>query len=237
MPDEIFSKNHEWHIERIAAILLFNVAWVSLLWVMFIGKLVVSGTHEYISHFTNWAWTINALFFLLDTVAKILSCANRRSGSALALYGVGFLFWIAHGMSWLVFWLVFIMFGDNPRVLTDLAGDYDMGFILDMDRIFHVLPSMILLIYVVLERRLIGWTIAVLVYRNSFRQGVGAWFYLLGVVLFGGLITLALYYASYDIAIVYGITTSPWLLLLLGVGVSIAFNGVVFATLRKRYVR
>jgi len=232
-----FTTHHEHTIEKIASVLLFNVLWLLFLWTFTIGKLVKSGFHDFFIHFTNWTWFANAFFFLLETLLlKIPRLCGYSNKNMATLYVLGFIFWVVNAMTWLVFWLVFIMFADNAGILLDMATEYDMGFLLDMDRLFHVVPLPVLLFYVLLEGRRIGWALSLLVYRTSFRSWI-SWFYLIVFVLASGLITLGVFHACFDMKVVYKITSPMWFILWVAFSVAIASNGLIFVYLRKRYVK
>ena len=233
-----FSRDHEHFLERMASYLIFNILWTLALWVLAIGKLVESGLGDYISHFTNWSWTMSAIFFTAETASKLFMCSERNF---LALYAVGVLFWLANGMAWLVFCLVFVMFGDNPNVLTDLTtehgGDLTMGFALNMNAVFHYLPVVVMIFYVVLQQRLIGWTLSELFYRKCFEKNpFFSWSYLL-YILFGPLFALGIYYSCFDIEKVYKIVTPVGILILIALFVGFVCNGITLTVLRRRYVK
>lgn len=233
----LFSRRHEHYLERFFAILLFNIIWTPVLLVVAIGKIAqAGGLHSYISHFTNWSWTASAIFFTFETASK-LTCSEKNF---FALFAIAVFFWLANGMAWLVLLLVPIMFSENADILTDLTvehgGHYSMGFALNMNYVLHYCPPFVLLFYVLLQRRLIGWTMQSLLYRKCFHvKPLSSWLYL-GYVLFGSLFALGLYAVCFDIRKVYGIETPLWILILFAILVVFVFNGITLVTLRKRYV-
>lgn len=229
----IFSKDHEHWIERVVVFILFNVIWTPIVVIGAIYKLAQEGLHEYISHYTNWGWTISAIFFFVESISKI-TCSRRN---IVSLYAVGFLFWLAHGTAWLVFSLVFIMFAESTEVVMSLmvehGGQYASGTVLDLERVFHVLPAIALLFYVFLQRRLIQWSLRILLPRHSVAKCYAIPWAYLSFILFAHLLPAILYLVLYDIEEVYKMKTPFWLLAIFSLFFGLAFNGVVLNTLRK----
>ena len=65
------------------------------------------------------------------------------------LFIIKWFYWLLNGTNWLVFWLVWIVYNDNPDLLEDIGedGDISLGAVYIFDRVFHVLPSFISLLY------------------------------------------------------------------------------------------
>jgi hypothetical protein len=226
--------------EKIILFVMFNIVWTLVLLGIMIGKLVETGGHEYIIHYTNWCWTANVIFYLLETIGQLYSASLVHHGTrnAFMVGVVGGVFWIANGMSWLVFWLVFVMLADNSNILLDMTtgygGQYTLGFVLDMDRLFHVLPALFNLLYCFLRKKQLAFAIEVLAYRGSFNH-LDTWVYLL-YILFGPLLSLVFYIVSYNISQIYGITTPLAILIFLAIAVVLIFNGATFLVVRRSFV-
>lgn len=237
--ERVFNKHHELVIEKITDGFFFLVLWPVFIWTLLIGKLVKSGAHDFIIHFTNWNWAMNAIFFTVRLVGRLPHIISHKESprNMISLYANGCLFWITNGMAWLVFWLVLFMLGDNPWMLIEMATDLDLGIILDMERVFHVFPTLFLLIYWALHGDEIAWPLRVLVYRKSFDTfPSSAWAYFIFNVLFGGLLVMAIYFACFDMQSVYGIVTSISLIACVSVAIAFVLNGIMFVNLRRKYV-
>ena len=117
-------------------------AWTLLLWAVTLGK-IVRGAGDFFKYFTNWSWTLQTLFFTAD-----LACYLDASGRAHR-WLLGRPFWLVWGVPWLVFWLVFLMFGSNGDIIGKFAADagVSMGVALIFDRLVHVLPVLALSLY------------------------------------------------------------------------------------------
>jgi len=225
----IITKTEKW-----IAIVLFFV-WAIVVWLFGIGKLVSDGTTGYLIHFTNWSWTLQALFFTFDLIFLL-----NKNGS-LTFYLVSIFFWLVNGVTWSVFWLIFIVLGNNPDLLIDVSdrgtGTHSLGFILDMDRVFHVLPAVMILFYIFLRRDKIAFT--VFFFMNP-SQSTFITAFVYGLVNMLAPIALALaYFSTNDVEEVYGLTISIAYVIGVALVVLILFNFVplmIFyaVTTRKR---
>jgi hypothetical protein len=123
--------------------LLLLLLWVVVLWAMAIGKLVLSGAGNYFKYFTNWSWTLQALYYAAD-----VACYADASGRAHRRL-LGRPFWLVFGVVWIVFWLVFLMFGSNGEIIEQFAADagVSVGVALIFDRIVHVVPALVVSLY------------------------------------------------------------------------------------------
>src|ERR1044072_3930388 len=94
---------------------LFLFTWTVILWVTTIYKLDSDG-RSFFTFFTNWNWTLQVLFFTVEFGA--LASGFRT----LRIFNLSFFFWITHGTTWLVFWLVFFMIRDNADFFLQLSS-------------------------------------------------------------------------------------------------------------------
>jgi len=90
--------------------LLFVLAWASILVGGFFYKITEDSLANVAQHLTNWAWNLNALFYTLDVLSH-LDPTGR-----MAIVNVSGFFWMIHGLSWAVFWLMFVVL--QVRVLA-----------------------------------------------------------------------------------------------------------------------
>jgi hypothetical protein len=203
----------------------YSVAMLAFVTGLLIGKLVYESFYSYSSHFTNWNWTILGAFLLVDVVSKLLPVRWFKK------HTYTFAFWLAYGSAWSVFWLVFIMFANNPGVLTDLwtekGGKYSMGFILNMNTVFHTLPAMMMTIYLLLNFE------DVLKYNMKYLRSPSyvKLVYAL-VIVFIPLYIIGIYNIVWNIKTIYGITTQLGILIVFVVGVAVVFNGLTLLWIR-----
>ena len=208
-----FTFAHTTILERFFRFVIFFF-WAVLVWFVFIDKLSGNGLADYIEHLTNWAWTFHAFYFFFDIISYF-----DKSGS-LAYYLHSQLLWILNGISWLVFWLVFFVLGDNPDLLLDISirggGKYDLGKVFIGDRMFHVVPAIILLVYFILRRNEIG--LAVVDSMNPYRYSKTSRFInaFIVLVILPGLVVIS-YRLFSNIEKIYGVHTGDGILLIVGI--------------------
>jgi hypothetical protein len=206
--------------------ILFS-GWTTVLWILLIGKMVLGddGVQDYFRHFTNWSWTLSALYFLIDVIAYVLP---RRWRLRVRYFLITYCFWWVSGTAWLVFWIVFVILNDNPLLLTNISdsGGFSLGLVYCMDRIFHVLPPLVLWLYA-LFRRTYFYAALFHRYRQVQRWPVSgkiAWI----MYVFGSTIAplplLFVYWFVFDIGQVYGLHAPIALLASLGAGVLLVSN-------------
>lgn len=214
--------------------LLFIFSWTAALWTILIGKLIEDGIYNYTIHYTDWNWTINAVFFLLDLITFFPKAKKLR----LPLY---YLFvWIANGSSWLVFYLIFVLFEDNVQLLINMStlggGKYELGFLINMNTVFHILPAMFMLAYLPIRRREITR-----VYATIYKQFNSTVYPLyVAFILLVPLMYIGFFEAIFDIRQIYGITLSKFYLVLIVLAVIAIMNGVplyLFIRRGKQYAR
>lgn len=130
---------------RIMIIFVLTFIFVTFVWIGVLYKAFADSTQDYLQHFTNWMWTFAAIYYTLDLVSMLM--VNRFLESMLLFW----LWWIYFSNVMVVFWLVFIMVYDNPRVITDEfesnGGDYYAGLVLVADKVFHIIPELFAVVY------------------------------------------------------------------------------------------
>lgn len=123
---------------RLVVLLVINLIWVILLWVGVIGKAFNDDSYDYVRHYTNWMWTIGAIYYTFDLIG--LLSETRMMECILLLVP----WWVFFANVNNVFWLTFIMVYDNPGTLTDNfeenGGDLYPGLVFLGDRLFHIVP-------------------------------------------------------------------------------------------------
>jgi hypothetical protein len=200
---------------------------------LLIGKFLYESFESYSVHFTNWNWTIMTLFYLCDLVSRVF---GRSSDFKKIVQMV--LFWVAYGTSWNVFWLVFVMFSDNEGVITELwignGGKYSMGFLINMNAVFHYLPAFSLSIYLFLNLDdVMDANLEIVRPHTSVIYKIVYGLF----IVFMPLYFIGIYDLVLDIHQVYGITTHIALLILLAITISIVFNGFALLWVRIVYHR
>lgn len=226
---------------------LFLIAWVAILWTTIIYKFVDDG-NKFFNYFTNWNWFFQTIFFSLELFSYAFGLQKLR------IFTLSFFFWLVNGTTWLVFWLVLFMIKDNAVYFLQLSnldgGQYSFALVLEGHMLFHVLISVSILIYIVLQKDhiddsvspYVGWDVE---HHASDDEGdfypeygedqkghmhylFHKWNYWSGLFLFYTfampLLLIGIYVSVFDIRSTYGIITPFWQLALSALAIILVFN-------------
>lgn len=181
-----------------------EVLWTLFLWAGAIATIYVDGFDVYAHYFTNWMWTINLIYYTVDLLTFV-DMSGRVQFKWIAI-----MWWPLWGNVSQVFFLVFIMFCDNPDIIGQPAKEYGLCPVLLVDRFKHVLPFVFGWMYMIFRHkdfRIILINIA----------GFG-WRWLTALVLFNfasAHLILFGYWSNFDFYRVYGLSLSLWIGVLL----------------------
>lgn len=219
-------------LERKFSFFLFT-SFTILLWVVMIGKIAGNGVGDYLKHLTNWGWTVNALYYLVDFCGWFDRSGNTRH------FLIGHFFWTLNAITWIIFWLVFFVLGDNPELLIKIStmggGEYDLGAVFIGDRVFHVIPGIFVLLYMLLRRNEIIISTYDLIDPNKIRpikQIVGP----IIVLIIMPAVIIGTYKLFSDIEIVYGIKTPQIIIFMIGLVIVFVSNIIAFTIYYKQYM-
>jgi len=201
---------------RLLVIMALEIIWVTTLWLGVFAKLMSESVKEYISHYTNWIWTFNAVYYTIDL---IMITRRTRVGEKHWLL---FAFWPFAMNVWLMALLVFSMLMSNPETITENfkenGGDFTPGQVFYADRLFHVVPTWFELVYFLL--RIIDFRV---LFKKAFGKHIkNIWkgsrnladytiFLYIAFESFIGTMFFFVYYNSFDFKLVYGVNTQVWL--------------------------
>lgn len=168
---------------------IFLVA--STLYKMIAGE---DSLEQFFSYLTNWNWTLNTFMFFLDFVSIFVFRSTIRYGIALGI------FWLVNGVSALVFVLDFVLIYYNPNLLIEVSieNGYSLGFVLVMDRLFHVFPLFFTLLYLALRRRSFQ-----LVFVRMTSSNYLVWYSYAFLSITAPLLLLMIYSVAFNIESVY----------------------------------
>jgi hypothetical protein len=207
-------------LRRIRLVVIF--AWAAVLWTGVIYKLATGSVLDYVQHLTNWAWTVSAVFYGLEA-ASLLTVFTR-----LSAFNVASLFWLNWGVHWIVFTLMFFVLYNNSNLLSEIAkaSALSLGVVYDGDRAFHVVPSVVNLIYLVCSLRQVRTSVATFMGPGA-PLGVRV-AYAVFAVAGSPLFLVGWYVLSFDAQHVYGITLNTGVLFAVGAGTLLVFSGIAF---------
>lgn len=241
---------------------IFLLGWEIILGIVMVWKLRNDGV-RYFHFYTNWNWTLQFVFFLLELIA------STGVSKSLSMFNITIMFWWVMGTTTLVFFLVFVMFHDNADFLLKLmkenGGPYDSWVVLDANAVFHVLILVSMLIYILFrkkdiddciypvlwrtpkqEKRLKKWQaeLALEDEEDYFEDGCDwiecspqfSWNYFIYVIMCPASF-IGIYMLSFDVYTVYGLTTNVGVLCVFGLIVLIIFNGSYVIVLMLYFVK
>jgi hypothetical protein len=193
--------------KRTWACTIMSVIWVVLgTWVL-AQKISMSGFEETVKFFTNWTFITTTGYFYLE-----LFGALESSGCFTSLIRVAFM-WMVLGQNLLVFTLVFILLYENWSIMTDMTnlygGEFTFGEIVDLEKLFHVLPTFFMLYFVFLcKEETKKTTLLVPRSHSPWEQYAYGWIVVI-YQIYSGMIFLILYQLMMNFNLVYDVLF-PW---------------------------
>ena len=74
---------------------IFFFLWLVILWGVIIYRLVsTGGSSDLLNYYTNWSWILQAVFFLIDYIGRIVEWARDAAGVYIRFYNALGLFWL-----------------------------------------------------------------------------------------------------------------------------------------------
>lgn len=127
------------------------LAWTLVLWVLVIWKYVTGGVSQVLTYFTNVSLNIQVIYYTFDLVSYFTDPARRELEKWLLL-----VFWApVFAQAFDVFVMVIFVYLDNATIVTEnlesAGGMYDDGLVLFIERVVHVFPLFIGMVYYVLR--------------------------------------------------------------------------------------
>lgn len=220
----------EYHIKLITVLF-----WTLSVWGVMIGRFIFGAGSDYVTHLTNWNWTIQGIFYFLALVVTIAN--STRFTFVVHIW----MFFLAYTFGWLIFWLAFVMVGDSPNQILDLidtnGGEYPAGVVFIMDRVLHVLPAVMNLIYIFLFRHELRYMVSYFLYNNLNQRDRQTELKVIGWILFLGITfpVLALYGIIFNPQAIYDLTIPTWVLGFIALG--IVLITVIFTVYLLAYKR
>lgn len=119
-----------------------NLVWTIVLWVGVFGKIAFEDLGVYVSYFTNWSWTYQAIFYLLYLLSYLESPRTRT----LEFWLLYAFWWNVFCQAMNVFFLVIWVIQDSADIVTKEmklgGGEYDDGTVLNVEKLYHTFPAL-----------------------------------------------------------------------------------------------
>ncbi len=200
---------------------ILEVVWFAALVVGTVWKLTDNSLFEFIQFLTNWSWVIQMVFYGLDLLS------NLDSTGKTSFIVVSTLYWLMNGLVWMIFFLMFEILYNNPQLLSQFAsqGGVSLGAVFDGDRVYHVLPALISLAYLLLNRKVIFRSVEIWMGPKT-PLWIRIYYGLYASVV--SLAPIGIYLCMFNPDVVYGITSSTGILVLVALVGLVLFNVVPF---------
>ena len=204
--------------------LLLVLAWTGVLLTSLIWRGINESLQDYASHLTNWSWALASIFYFFDLVSH-LDPTGR-----LAYLNVLSFWWMTWGLQWVIFWLMFLVLKENPDLLLEASdregGDLPLGTVLDGDRLLHIVPVVVNILYLVLARSLVLETVSDLAGpRTPVSVQVIYWLY---APFLSAIAPILLYLCIFDPQEIYGLSSGNWVLAAIAIGSILLFSALPF---------
>jgi len=187
-----------------ARLLATGIVIAQLLWAftMLVGavlKIVDSGVHSYLRHFTNWSWTLQLLFYFATSPAPLLvvNDSTKSLGAQFVRAVVALTFVPLVGIVFVVAGVVMVLLGTRSQFLVVLFREHSPSFVMLGNDVYHFVPIIALLGYGLVNWHFILHSINWLLNRS------GRWALALYLAYGGPAISLLWYITFFDPRVVY----------------------------------
>lgn len=125
--------------------------WTVLLWGVIISKSISDNISGVISYFTNISIIIQAVYYTADLLTYFADPTRRT----LEFYLLYIFFFPMLAQTFAVFVMVMMVFLDNATIITEnlesAGGAYSDGVVLVVERLYHVIPLIVAMVYGILR--------------------------------------------------------------------------------------
>lgn len=154
----------EWVRRWLLVVILgvLQLTWAVMMGLAAIFKIVEYGFYQYIRHYTNWSWTLQALFYFATMGAPfilvgLVSPYGPIGRFTRAVIVLGFL--PLNGIVWSVLVLVSVLLGTKSPFLTDVFAQLDPAIVMLGNDLYHFWPTVVILIYYIVYNKVIHFAI------------------------------------------------------------------------------
>jgi hypothetical protein len=139
----------------------FTVAfvWTLISWVTILAKIRGSSVEATMYYFTNWTFVLTAAYFTSEVIMFRFRTYSRFVAPTCTADGNDslnvILFWWVLGQNISVFSLDFVLMLQNDGLVIEETkaggGRFTVGQVMNFDKLFHVLPTVVMLLYYILS--------------------------------------------------------------------------------------
>lgn len=205
---------------------MLQLIWATVLLTAALWKISTSGFHSYIEHFTNWAWTIEFIFYYLTfPSALVVGFKDRGWLRSLVVWSIAILLPVVWGIAWLVLLLVGLLLLTGAAFLQTILAALPLSIVIVGNEVYHLVPVIAILVYIAIHHKLVFYSLNQLFTRPAALEYAGIRYGLLIYAAGGGVAVVALLYrAFHDPKVVYQSNLDEWLGVLFAFGVLALFS-------------
>lgn len=195
---------------RLALALLLGVAqivWATWMTAAAVVKIAEYGGHEFVRHYTNWSWALQALFYFATApvpfvLVGVIDADSTVGNFVLNVLVIGFL--PLHGVVWFVLTLVSLLLATKAELFNDVLAEIAPTWVMLGDSVYHFWPVVGLLLYYIAYRRVIYVALnRVYARQRLYESAPRLSVFLLYEAFAGSLFSLAVYSLLFDPQSVY----------------------------------
>lgn len=198
---------------KASVIFVIQAIWVAMRIMLGLGKSIAFGFSSDVSHFTNWAWAVETIFYTATLPAAFVIYGQIHPNSKLGEIvqtTIIVLFFPLVGIVFMVRLIVLVMLATRAEFLYNMFFQMDPNIVFIGDAVFHSFPIVELLVFYALNRKLVLYAHNRLSARYHLHRSAMRFIVYVIYHTFGGpLILLGMYNILFDARQVYVIDIPP----------------------------
>lgn len=192
------------------------ILWNILFWSIFPAKISVDGFYETFGFFTNWTFAETGLYFTLELAGYIYSFFTTNNNWKSYQHCIRMcLIWAVLGANFLVFFMVFVLMVENWEMMnaltTEGGGTYTLGEVVDLEKVFHTLPTLFVVYFMLIVRDEIEESIHPIKNMIATEGEAHLGWLLVGLQVFSGTVLMLLFEGVLGFNNVYDAHVSIWI--------------------------
>lgn len=139
---------------------IVQLSWFAVMAFTAIAKIVESGVLAYISHFTNWSWTLQIFFYGATAAGPFIILGLIRPDGLVSYFTqavIVLLFFPLLGIVVTVMVVISVLLATNSPFLIDIFEQIPPGLVVLGNELFHSIPVLALILHYTLAYKLVHY--------------------------------------------------------------------------------
>lgn len=196
---------------RIIGTLIISLGWFFFMLSSFVHSIADGDLETFVSHFTNWSWTIQMVFYYFLNIGFLFS--DRLLDCVVSVFFIP-----VWGMSWIVAILVLLLELRNGNFVLDSVIYHKSGLVFFGNDLYHFIPPVIFgLIVIGMSTEFTD------VFKDILKKRTKTWIGWIGIMaylLLSPLVAIGIYMLIYDYKVIYQTSMPIYQGILISVSVS-----------------